>query len=118
MPADELLKKEKEWLSDASVLWGARWGIDFSWHQCSGVSYIFGVQARFTVSEATLQRALGNLSEYICFHRGGPHSTWEELVRYQQCKEKWRVPDKVSDTTSGEGYQEQALAHSWGKRKK
>lgn len=118
LTAEDMIAKEKEWLQDASILWGTRWSMDFSFHTIDGVTYIFSVQARFTVSEATLSRALGGLGAHISFHRGGPHSTWEELVRYQACKQKWRVPEKVSDPGSGEGYQEATPGLSWGKRKK
>nr|QMI57851.1 hypothetical protein [Chestnut teal chaphamaparvovirus] len=106
----------KEMLSDAAVLWGTRWGADFTWHEVNGTMYIYGIM-RFTISNQTLERALGGLAQHIMFHRGGPNDSWEALVRYRNCLSKWSVPDTVTESTSGTEQQEKASAQFWGAKK-
>nr|WPV87706.1 nonstructural protein 3 NS3 [Chaphamaparvovirus anseriform 8] len=112
-----LKEKEKEYLEDAACLLGCRWSIEISFTEHNGILYAFGSCARFTVGIPTIQRALGDLSSYVHFHRGTAHDTCANLIRYKACKEKWRVPETVTEGGSGESYQEQVLQQSW-KRKK
>lgn len=105
----------RELLSDAATLWGVRWNTDFSWHTVDGNDYIFAVLPRFTVGRETIERALGDLSLYIKFYRGGANDTWEALVKYKTCLGKWNVPDQVTaEYTSGESSKGGTLPASWG----
>lgn len=89
-------------LSDACVLLGMRWGLEFTISDYGGTSFGFGVITRFTVSNSTITRALGDLADHISFLRGNAHHTFQELVRYKECKEKWHVPDQVTESYSGQ----------------
>lgn len=113
---EEYKKKEKEFLSDLVVLWGSRWGIEFSFHVVDGITYVFGICAKFTIGDRTLKNALGLLQAHILYNRGGQHSTWEELVRYKTCKERWCVMEPVSESSSGDTASENQPGPSWAKK--
>lgn len=107
----------RELLTDAITLWGCRWGLDFTWHVQDNITYVYAVSSRITISVNTLERALGDLAMHVNFHRGGPHDSWEQLVRYRHCMQKWRVPDTVTESSSGPDQQEKASAQFWGGKK-
>lgn len=117
LEGDSRIKQCKELLSDVCILWGTRWSIDFSWHTSEGVMYVYGMCGRFPISTITLERALGDLSTHIQFHRGGAHDSWEALVRYRSCLKRWNVPDTVTESTSGEGHQEKTSGTFWQAKK-
>lgn len=108
----------KELLQDAAILWGTRWSIDFTWHTSDSVLYIYGICGRLTIGVQTFERALGDLANHVHFYRGGPHDSWEQLVRYRNCIRKWNVPDAVTESTSGDGNQERPSSTFWGAGKK
>lgn len=114
---DDRVKKIKELLTDASILWGSRWSIDFTWHAVNETLYIYGICGRLTIGVQTLERALGTLADHVRFHRGGPHDSWEQLVRYRSCLQKWQVPDVVTESTGGEGNQERPSSTFWAGKK-
>lgn len=111
---DEL---EKELLNDAITLWSVRWGIDMGMVTIDHHLYIYGSTLRFTASNNTIRDAIGDLSEHIEFYRGTPVNTAEDLVRYQKCRKKWKVPDR-SENSSGWGDSAQAETSQFSKRKK
>lgn len=88
-------------LSDACTLLGMRWNVEFTISDHEGGKYAFGVVSRFTVSNPTIERALGDLIEHISFIRGNSANTFFELVRYKTCREKWKVKDQSTDSYSG-----------------
>lgn len=91
----------RQLLLDFGILIGCRWSLDCSISSINGTSYSYAVCTRFTVSERTLRNALGDLTEHIEILRGTCHNTADDLVNYKLCKEKWRVPDAVTDTSYG-----------------
>lgn len=109
---------EKELLSDAIVLLGTRWGMDFTYHDDKGVLYAFGVCARFTVGIPTITRALGSLAEKVKFHKGGGTDTALALIRYKVCKQKYGVPDQVSEGSSGGEHLETPQGSFWSAKRK
>lgn len=118
MEGDQLDDKKKELLQDACCLLGVRWGIDFSYHTHGGMLYAFGVQPRFTIGMPTIYRALGDLQHDIRIHRGGPHELAENLIRYQECRRKYNVPETVHEEGSGGGFQDSPLQQQWQKKRK
>lgn len=89
-------------LTDAGILLGMRWNVECTIHNIEGDLYAFTVVSRFTVSNPGIERALGNLTEHVRFIRGNPSNTLEELVRYKKCKEKWKVQEATTESTSGQ----------------
>lgn len=89
-------------LTDAGILLGMRWNVECTIHDIEGDLYSFTIVSRFTVSNTGIERALGDLTEHIKFIRGNPANTLDELVRYKKCKERWRVPDPTTESTSGQ----------------
>lgn len=118
METDQLDDKKKQMLEDACCLLGVRWGIDFSHHSHGGVLYAFGVQPRYTIGLQTALRALGDLSLHVKVHRGGPHDTVEQLIRYQACRAKYHVPEVVHEDTYGEESRSSHSQQPWQKRKR
>lgn len=110
-------RQEKTFLEDATCLLGCRWGIEFSYTTVSGVLYAFGTCSRFTISAGTLGRALGSLAPHISFNRGSVAETHERLIQYKICKERWNVPEIVTEGSYGESQQELQSGPSWRKRK-
>lgn len=115
---DERKAYEKEMLSDAITLLGTRWGMDFTYHEDKGVLYAFGVCPRFTVGIPTINRALGTLAEKVKFHRGGGTDAAISLIRYKVCKEKYGVPDTVSEGSSGTEHLETPQGSFWSAKRK
>nr|QMI57870.1 hypothetical protein [Chestnut teal chaphamaparvovirus] len=110
---------EKELLQDAVILLGTRWNMDFQFHTANDVLYAFGVCARFTVGIPTITRALGDLAVHVKFNRGGGTDVANTLIRYKECKEKYGVPDVVSEGSSGSDLPETQPGSYWqAKRKK
>lgn len=118
MENSELDDKAKGMLEDAVCLLGTRWGIEFSYHLHGGVSYAFGVQPRYTIGVQTALRALGDLAVHVKVHKGGPHDTVAQLVRYQECKRKYNVPETVHEGGYGEESRDSASLQQWPRKKR
>lgn len=108
----------KQLLADAACLCGVRWNIDFNIMQLHGESYAYGCCTRFTVGDRTLRNALGDLTLHVDFLRASASATAEELVHYRQCREKWKVPEQVSDSTTGWDEPGQGATSTGAKRKR
>lgn len=98
----------RELMEDAICLLNNRWHIEFEMRQQDNIWYAWGRQAKFTVAESTIQRALGDLflQELITFQKGPLDTSFDSALRYQKCKRKWNVPDVVSlpsEDTGGVG---------------
>lgn len=117
LEATDYEREEKALVQDAVCLLGCRWGLEFSYTSESGVLYAFGICNRFNIGLSTITRALGLLSSHIVFQKAGVHETAEQLIRFKLCKERWQVPEVVTEGSYGEGQQEQASGPSWRKRK-
>lgn len=118
MEGDQLDDNAKGMLEDACCLLGTRWGIEFSYHSDGGVLYAFGVQPRYPIGVQTVLRALGDLSCHVKVHRGGPHDTAAQLIKYQACRRKYNVPETVHEDTYGEASRDTASQPQWQKRKR
>nr|WOX03041.1 hypothetical protein [Psittaciform chaphamaparvovirus 4] len=92
---------EKQLLQDFVALLGIRWNMDIQVVPLDDELYAFGVNNRFTVSTQTMRNALGDLNEHVDFLRGNVSNIAEELVNFKRCKDKWNVPEIVSESTSG-----------------
>nr|WOX03049.1 nonstructural protein 3 [Psittaciform chaphamaparvovirus 6] len=88
-------------LQDACVLIGCRWSMECTILSMNNTLYGYGYNNRITVSERTIRNALGDLTEHVDFLRSTVNTTAEDLVRYKECRVKWRVPEQVSESTSG-----------------
>lgn len=88
-------------LGDACVLLGMRWGVEYTVSDIGGTHYAFAIITRFTVSNQGIERALGDLSSHVRFLRGNPAHTMYDLIRYKECKEKWKVPDPSTESYTG-----------------
>lgn len=102
------LRVSKQLLNDFGTLLGVRWTMEFQTTEKDGIWYTYGNNNRFTVSNATIRAALGDLSNHVSFHRGTSYSTMDELINFKACKEKWKVPEQTSESSSGWDNQEQA----------
>lgn len=109
---------EKQLLQDAVCLLGTRWNMDFQFHETNGILYAFGVCPRFTVGVQTIARALGDLSMHVKFNRGTGTDVAASLIRYKECKEKYNVPDVVSEGSSGQDNQETQPGSYWQPKKR
>lgn len=116
--AEAAERMTKALLDDASTLLGCRWQMDFQQITIDSQIYIFGTQTRFTVSNATIRVALGELADHVEFLRGTSHNTAEELARFQKCKKKWKVPDLTTESSSGWGGSEQGETSTFTKRRR
>ncbi|UOH27049.1 nonstructural protein 3 [Galliform chaphamaparvovirus 10] len=92
---------KQDLLHDFAALIGVRWSFDITLHVEAGEVYAFGVQPRFTVGTQTINNALGALGEHVKFIRSSPGTNLNDLIRYQQCKKKWGVPESVTESFSG-----------------
>nr|QTE03791.1 MAG: hypothetical protein [Emberiza pusilla Chaphamaparvovirus] len=110
----------KEMLADAQVLLGCRWSMNVDILQHQGIWYAYGVNTKFHVGKNTIRQALGELTEHVEFIRGNSHSSFEELVRYKECRVRWKVPDPDTLDTSSSGWDDQAQpgTSTYGKRKR
>lgn len=88
-------------LSDFCILIGCRWNMDMHQLTIRGTKYAFGVNSRITASERTITNAIGDLSNHVDFLRGTTSNSPEDLARFKECKEKWKVPTEVSSSSSG-----------------
>lgn len=104
-------------LSDACTLLSVRWSMDVAVISNGNQIYAYGVNTRFNVAERTIRNALGDLCEHVDLLRGTSHNTSDELVNFKECKEKWNVPEMVSDTSSGWGEQAQETTFRLNKRR-
>lgn len=68
-----------------------------------GKRFAFGINQRITVGQRTIQNAIGKLVDHIEFIRGTTQNSAEELAKYKLCRDKWEVPEVVTDTTFGWG---------------
>lgn len=93
--------KTDELLQDFMCLIGVRWNMDMHLVTINGTRYAFGINTRITASERTISNAIGDLSNYVDFLRGTANHSAEDLARFKTCKEKWKVPDDVSTSSSG-----------------
>nr|QMI57840.1 hypothetical protein [Chestnut teal chaphamaparvovirus] len=118
MEGDQPSNKIKEMLQDACCLLGVRWSIEFSYHQHGGMLYAFGSQPRYTIGLPTVIRALGDLGDSIKVHRGGPFDTAEQLIRYQECRAKYHVPEVVHEDISGGDSQGSHSQQQWPKKRR
>lgn len=108
----------KEMLEDARVLISCRWNMNMDIIQVGGTWYCYGVNTKFHVGKGTIKAALGELTEHVDFIRGNSHSTLEELVRYKECKQRWKVEDPAAESSSGWGDPEQPGTSISAKRKR
>lgn len=85
-------------LLDAISLLSIRWGLEFTRETREDGEYAWSSTTRFTVGEPTLNRALGDLvsNGYIGILRCSASTSIDTAIRYRKCKEKWNVPDVVS----------------------
>lgn len=109
---------ERQLLLDFCCLLGIRWNMDVTIHMIEGCQYAFGKNVRFGVSDRTLRNALGTLFNHVDFIRGSPENTAEDLARFKVCKEKWNVPDQITESASGWDPQEPAGTSTPIKRKR
>lgn len=106
----------KQLLSDFNTLLGMRWNMDMTLSQINGIWYAYGNNTRITVSNATIRNAIGDLYDHVDFLRGNSHSSAEELANFKTCKEKWRVPEQVTDSSFGWEPNQQAVTSHGSKR--
>lgn len=117
LEADAYAKEERQLVEDAVCLLGCRWSIEFSYTLDKGVLYAFGICNRFNIGLPTISRALGLLGAHIVFQKAGVHETADQLIRFKQCKDRWQVPEVVTEGSYGEGQSEPPSGPSWRKRK-
>lgn len=109
---------KRQLLLDFCTLLGIRWNLDMTLISINGAAYAYGCCGRFTVSDRTIRNAIGDLTEHIDFTRGSPQHTAEQLADFKACKEKWRVPEQVTESTSGWDPSEPATTSTGTKRKR
>lgn len=105
-------------LQDVCSLWGVRWGMDMALVTHDHRVYAYGTHTRITVSTSTLRNALGDLGDHIDFIRGTPHNTSQDLATYKACREKWKVEDATSESTTGWAEQGPGETSHGAKRKR
>lgn len=115
---ETLLALQKQLLLDFCTLIGVRWNMEVTLHNIGGIPYAFGKNNRFMVSDRTIANAIGGLINHLEFLKGSTENTVEDLERYKSCKEKWNVPDQVTESTSGWDPQEPAGTSTASKRKR
>lgn len=101
-------RMQRELLSDFCILLAYRWTMDVNVITMHNTIYAFGINPRITASERTIKHAVGDLANHIDILRGTTSASAEDLVRYKECKRKWKVPDTVTDTGFGWDRQERA----------
>lgn len=108
--------KEEELLLDACTLLGVRWGMQLGLHRMGSNVWAYGTNTRFHVSDNTLQNALGGLSLHVHFLKGNVEHSLADLVRFEECKRKWGVPNQVTSQDAGSGRDKEE--HPYFKRRK
>lgn len=93
-------------LLDAISLLSIRWGLEFIRESREDEEYAWCTTTKFTVGEQTLNRALGDLvaDGWLGILRCSASTTLDTAIRFRKCKQKWNVPDVVSqphDDSSG-----------------
>lgn len=96
----------KQLLKDACILLGCRWNMDLQIMQLEGQWYAYGVNTRITVGDKTIKTALGDLTQHVEFIRSTSTTSANDLADYQRCRERWNVPESVTDSSSGWAQQE------------
>lgn len=109
---------QKILLGDVCSLWGIRWGMDVSIVTHDHQLFCYGVHTRINVGTQTLRNALGDLGDHIDFIRGTPHNTSQDLAQYKLCREKWKVDDQPSESTTGWAEQAQEGTSHGTKRRR
>lgn len=94
-------RMEKQLLADFNTLIGVRWNMDMQLIKRHERWYAYGHNNRISVGVSTIRNAIGDLSKHIEFIRGTQHSTLDCLIDYKLCKEKWKVPDQVTESSIG-----------------
>lgn len=94
---------EETLLLDFICLLSHRWNIELTLLTCNGERYAYGSTTRFTAAERTIKAAIGDLGNHVDILRGSASASGEDLARYKQCKEKWKVPDQITESSSGWG---------------
>lgn len=92
---------QDEILSDAQTLLGCKWGMDFTKITAGDFCCIHGNNLRFTAGTEAIKAALGQLWHHIDFIRSTPNMTPEDLIRYKECRDKWKVGQEDTESTSG-----------------
>ncbi|UOH27065.1 nonstructural protein 3 [Galliform chaphamaparvovirus 13] len=95
------LDLKRDLLRDASVLLSVRWNMEVIVSVYNDDVYAYGVNTRFNVGQRTIENALGDLTEHVDFLRSAAGHSLEDLVAFVQCKAKWRVPEQVTESSSG-----------------
>ena len=96
-------------LADASCLIACRWNLNVEQYYVGGRWYLWVVCTRFTIGNETIRRALGDLTEYVSFQRGGPNQDHNTAIRYKECREKWGVPQQIVDREDTAGPLDKSL---------
>lgn len=108
----------RQLLRDFCCLLNCRWNMEVTIRQHDGVMYAFGINTRITASEKTINNAIGLLSNHVGFIRSTSNTEFEHLAEFKVCKEKWKVPDQVSEPSYGWDRTEQAETATQNKRKR
>lgn len=101
-------------LRDFICLLSVRWNMELQIVTIDGMKYAYGTNTRITASERTITNAIGELSEHVGFLRSIASITAEDLARYRECRNKWKVPEIVTDSFYGAGgseHQETSLPY-------
>nr|QSH48278.1 ORF1 [Chufflevirus sp.] len=105
-------------LKDFQILLSCRWHMEVLLVDHDGVPYAYGANSRINPSERTIKNAIGTLYDHVDFLRSTANTSWEDLARFKQCKEKWKVPDQVTEGSSGWASQEPQETSMLTKRKR
>lgn len=116
LAADQRNSRIQELLEDVVCLLTGRWSMDSTIVESKGVLYAHLVCARYPVGSATFIRALGDLGAHVKIHRGALGDSPQQMIKYIECKQKYNVPDVVSEGFSGDAGQETVSQSSWNKR--
>lgn len=109
---------ERQLLNDFCCLVNVRWGMNCTIMEYEGTKYAYGNNPRFTASEKTIRNAIGDLSNHVSIVRSTANVDFEQLAEYKTCKMKWKVPDVVSESSTGWGATAQEEASPLLKRKR
>lgn len=86
-----------ELLEDAKILLLGRWGVHIEEKFFRNQWYLWAVCTRFNVSDETVRRALGDLTNILSFQKGAATQDFETAVKYKLCREKWGVPQTITE---------------------